>query len=125
MPAIEALRVFGKNLKVWWLDRVYEDWYGEPATSSATGWRVLVNRPGMRLLSFLVIGLLIGLIFRSKDEGIIVNMIFAIIGALLGGFGFDAFFTGFLEIHFYGPYATLVASSIGAIVVVFIKRFFI
>ena len=99
MPAIEALRAFGGSLKVWWLDRVYEDWYGKPAVSSAIGWRVLVNKPEMRLLSFLVIGLLVGLIFRSKDDGIIINMIFAIIGALLGGFGFDAFFTGFLKLN--------------------------
>ena len=120
--SLDALRISG--VKAWWLDRLYSDWTGEPVPGGAGGWRAIIAKPEMRLLALLIIGIGVGLIFRSKDDGIILNIIVSVIGALVGGLGFR-FLVGLIGMSLYSSYASLIAAFFGAIVLVFIKRAFI
>jgi uncharacterized membrane protein YeaQ/YmgE (transglycosylase-associated protein family) len=119
--SLDVLRISG--VKAWWLDRLYSDWTGEPVPGGAGGWRAIIAKPEMRLLFLIIIGLGVGLIFRNKDDSIIVNIILSVIGALVGGFGFR-FLVGFAGMSLYSPYTSLIAAFFGAIVLVFVKRAF-
>jgi hypothetical protein len=72
ISSLDALRISG--VKAWWLDRLYTDWTGESESGGAEGWRAIVAKPEIRLLAFLVIGLGVGLIFRSREDSIILNI---------------------------------------------------
>jgi len=119
--SLEALRISG--VKAWWLDRLYTDWTGEPVPGDAEGWRYIIARSEMRVLFFIIIGLGVGLIFRSREDNIALNIIVSIVGALAGGLGFR-FLVSFVNTSLYSPYASLIAAFFGAIVLVFVKRFF-
>ena len=119
--SLDALRISG--VKAWWLDRLYTDWTGEPVPGGVEGWRAIIARSEIRLLFFIIIGLGVGLIFRSKEDNITLNIIVSSVGALAGGLGFR-FLVSFVGTSLYSPYASLIAAFVGAIVLVFIKRFF-
>lgn len=118
---LDSLRISG--VKAWWLDRLYTDWTGEPVPGDVEGWRAIMVRSEIRVLFFIVIGLGVGLIFRSKEDNITLNIIVSSVGALAGGLGFR-FLVSFLNTSLYSPYASLIAAFVGAIVLVFVKRFF-
>jgi uncharacterized membrane protein YeaQ/YmgE (transglycosylase-associated protein family) len=119
--SLDALRISG--VKAWWLDRLYTDWTVEPVAGGTEGWRAIIAKPEMRLLAFLTIGMGVGLIFRSREDSITVNIIVSAIGAFAGGFGFR-FLVSFVGMSLYSPYASLIAAFIGAIALVFVKRAF-
>ena len=67
-------------------------------------------------LLFSIVGLVIGLILRPEESSIVINIVCAIIGAILGGFLM-------LSIGaFYGRIGVLVASFAGAVVFLLVKR---
>ena len=68
---------------------------------------------------FSLIGLIAGLIIRSSESNLIINILFGIAGAVLGGYAY------MLTIgSFYGVPGSLAASAAGTVIVLLIKRAF-
>lgn len=73
----------------------------------------------MNIILFLLIGLvagwLAGKIMKGKGFGLVGNLIVGVIGALIGGFVFDA-----LGIAFAGIVGSLIAALVGALILLWI-----
>ena len=71
----------------------------------------------MRLLGFLVIGLIVGWLAghltRGRGFGLIGDLIVGVVGAGLGGH-----ILGFFGVHYYGLIGSFVSALIGAVVLV-------
>jgi uncharacterized membrane protein YeaQ/YmgE (transglycosylase-associated protein family) len=79
-----------------------------------------LGQPGVGFLSMLVIGVLAGWIAEkatASDHGIFTNVLVGIAGAFVGGI-----LAGVLNIPVFGFIRTLVAATIGAIVILFVWR---
>lgn len=79
-----------------------------------------LGNPGVGFLSMLVIGALAGWIAEkvtSSDHGIFTNILVGIAGSFVGGI-----LASLLNIPVFGFIRTLVAATIGAIVLLFIWR---
>ena len=71
----------------------------------------------MRLLGFLVIGLIVGWLAghltRGRGFGLIGDLIVGVVGAGLGGH-----ILGFFGVHYYGLIGSFISALIGAVVLV-------
>ncbi len=71
----------------------------------------------MRLLGFLVIGLLVGWLAghltRGRGFGLVGDLIVGVVGAGLGGH-----ILGFFGVHYYGLIGSFISALIGAVVLV-------
>ena len=79
-----------------------------------------LGNPGVGFLSMLVIGALAGWIAEkvtSSDHGIFTNILVGIAGSFVGGI-----LASVLNIPVFGFFRTLVAATIGAIVLLFVWR---
>ena len=79
-----------------------------------------LSQPGVGFLSMLVIGVLAGWIAEKvteSDHGIFTNMLVGIAGSFVGGI-----LASVLNIPVFGFIRTLVAATIGAIVILFVWR---
>ncbi|BCJ91030.1 transglycosylase [Terrihabitans soli] len=77
---------------------------------------------GVGWFATIVIGILAGFIAEkvmSRSHGLITNLIVGLVGALLGGW-----LAGVLGIAFHGWWASLLVSSVGAIVLLFLLGIF-
>jgi uncharacterized membrane protein YeaQ/YmgE (transglycosylase-associated protein family) len=82
--------------------------------------QAFLGQPGVGFLSMLVIGALAGWIAEkvtSSDHGIFTNILVGIAGSFVGGI-----LASLLNIPVFGFIRTLVAATIGAIVLLFIWR---
>jgi uncharacterized membrane protein YeaQ/YmgE (transglycosylase-associated protein family) len=73
---------------------------------------------GVGWFATIVIGILAGFIAEkvmNRDHGLITNLIVGLVGALLGGW-----LAGVLGIAFHGWWASLLVSTVGAIVLLFV-----
>ncbi|WP_321282143.1 GlsB/YeaQ/YmgE family stress response membrane protein [Marinifilum fragile] len=73
----------------------------------------------MNYILFIIIGIIAGwlgsIIVKGKGQGLLVNMIVGIIGAFIGGSILDH-----LHIHMPGFFGLLVASTIGAVLLIWL-----
>ena len=73
----------------------------------------------MNIILFLLIGLvagwLAGKIMKGKGFGLVGNLVVGIVGALIGGFVFNA-----LNIAFAGIIGSLIAAVVGALILLWI-----
>jgi len=79
-----------------------------------------LNEPGVGLFMMLIIGLIAGWIAEkvtSSDHGLFTNLIVGVIGAFIGGF-----LAGLLDIPLVGFWRTLIAASIGAVILLWVWR---
>jgi uncharacterized membrane protein YeaQ/YmgE (transglycosylase-associated protein family) len=75
---------------------------------------------GVGIFTMLIIGLIAGWIAEkvtSSDHGIITNLIVGVIGAFIGGF-----LANWLDIPLETFFRTLIAATIGAIILLFVWR---
>ena len=82
--------------------------------------QAFLGQPGVGFLSMLVIGALAGWIAEkvtSSDHGIFTNILVGIAGSFVGGI-----LASLLNIPVFGFIRTLVAATIGAIVLLFVWR---
>jgi uncharacterized membrane protein YeaQ/YmgE (transglycosylase-associated protein family) len=82
--------------------------------------QAFLGQPGVGFLSMLVIGALAGWIAEkvtSSDHGIFTNILVGIAGSFVGGI-----LASVLNIPVFGFFRTLVAATIGAIVLLFVRR---
>ena len=73
---------------------------------------------GVGLIGAIIIGVLAGFIAEkvmNRDHGFWMNLIVGLVGSLLGGF-----LAGMLGIHFWGWIGSLVISSLGAILLLWL-----
>lgn len=77
----------------------------------------------MDWLGFIIIGMLAGwvagLLTKGSGHGLVGNLVVGIIGALAGGFLFEL-----LNIQAGGGFGSFVTAVIGAVVVLYLIRFF-
>ena len=82
----------------------------------------------MNWLYSLLIGIVTGLIMKSKDEVTSFNIIAGIAGAIIGGVFFEYIIkvpiSDHIDIHELGRYMFFIASFFGAFVIISIKRMF-
>jgi uncharacterized membrane protein YeaQ/YmgE (transglycosylase-associated protein family) len=79
-----------------------------------------LNQPGVGLFAMLIIGILAGWIAEkvtASDHGLLTNLIVGVAGAFIGGKIAEV-----LEVPVFGFFRTLVAASIGAILLLFLWR---
>jgi len=79
-----------------------------------------LNEPGVGIFTMIIIGLLAGWIAErvtDSDHGLLKNLLFGLIGAFVGGK-----LAEFAEIPVFGFFRTLIAATIGAIIVLFVWR---
>ena len=79
-----------------------------------------LNEPSVGFFAMLVIGLIAGWIAEKvtdSDHGLFTNLIVGIAGAFVGGKLAEVF-----EVPVFGFWRTLVAASIGAVILLFIWR---
>ncbi|GAB7087468.1 GlsB/YeaQ/YmgE family stress response membrane protein [Marinifilum fragile] len=73
----------------------------------------------MNYILFIIIGIIAGwlgsIIVKGKGQGLLVNMIVGIIGAFIGGSILDH-----LHIHMPGFFGLLVASTLGAVLLIWL-----
>lgn len=84
--------------------------------------QAFMGNPGVGLISMLIIGAIAGWIaerITESDHGIFTNILVGIAGAFIGGKLADV-----LQIPVFGFFRTLVAATIGAIIILFIWRRF-
>ncbi|KAB2884644.1 MAG: GlsB/YeaQ/YmgE family stress response membrane protein [Pseudorhodoplanes sp.] len=82
----------------------------------------ILGNPGVGLISMLVIGAIAGWIaekITESDHGIFTNILVGIAGAFVGGKLADV-----LQIAVFGFFRTLIAATIGAIIILFLWRRF-
>jgi uncharacterized membrane protein YeaQ/YmgE (transglycosylase-associated protein family) len=82
--------------------------------------QAFLSQPGVGFFSMLVIGALAGWIAGRVTEsrhGILTNVLVGIAGAFVGGE-----LAGLLQIPVFGFFRTLVAATVGAIVILFLWR---
>lgn len=82
----------------------------------------ILGNPGVGLISMLVIGAIAGWIaekITESDHGIFTNILVGIAGAFVGGKLADV-----LQIAVFGFFRTLIAATIGAIIILFLWRWF-
>jgi len=82
--------------------------------------QTLFGHPGIGLLSMLVIGAIAGWIAEKvtdSDHGIFTNILVGICGAFIGGKLAEV-----LQVPVFGFWRTLVAATIGAILLLFVWR---
>jgi uncharacterized membrane protein YeaQ/YmgE (transglycosylase-associated protein family) len=82
--------------------------------------QTLFGHPGIGLLSMLVIGVLAGWIAErvtDSDHGIFTNILVGICGAFIGGKLAEV-----LQVPVFGFWRTLIAATIGAILLLFVWR---
>lgn len=73
---------------------------------------------GVGLIGAIIIGVLAGVIAEKvmkRDHGFWMNLIVGLVGSLLGGF-----LAGMLGIHFWGWIGSLVISTLGAILLLWL-----
>lgn len=79
-----------------------------------------LNEPGVGFFSMLVIGLLAGWIAErvtDSNHGLLTNLVVGIIGAFVGGW-----LAGLLNIPVFGFFRTLIAATVGAIILLWVWR---
>ncbi|HEY7460207.1 MAG TPA: GlsB/YeaQ/YmgE family stress response membrane protein [Xanthobacteraceae bacterium] len=79
-----------------------------------------LSQPGVGFFTMLVIGLLAGWIAEKvteSDHGLLTNLIVGIAGAFVGGKIAELF-----EVPVFGFFRTLVAASVGAILLLWVWR---
>jgi uncharacterized membrane protein YeaQ/YmgE (transglycosylase-associated protein family) len=82
--------------------------------------QTLFGHPGIGLLSMLVIGAIAGWIAErvtDSDHGIFTNILVGICGAFIGGKLAEV-----LQVPVFGFWRTLIAATIGAILLLFVWR---
>ncbi|MBZ0141246.1 MAG: GlsB/YeaQ/YmgE family stress response membrane protein [Pseudorhodoplanes sp.] len=82
----------------------------------------ILGNPGVGLISMLIIGAIAGWIaekITESDHGIFTNILVGIAGAFVGGKLADV-----LQIAVFGFFRTLIAATIGAIIILFLWRRF-
>lgn len=82
--------------------------------------QTLFGHPGIGLLSMLVIGAIAGWIaekITDSDHGIFTNILVGICGAFIGGKLAEV-----LQVPVFGFWRTLIAATIGAILLLFVWR---
>jgi uncharacterized membrane protein YeaQ/YmgE (transglycosylase-associated protein family) len=82
--------------------------------------QAFLSQPGVGFFSMLVIGALAGWIAGRVTEsrhGILTNILVGVAGAFVGGE-----LAGLLQIPVFGFFRTLVAATVGAIVILFLWR---
>jgi uncharacterized membrane protein YeaQ/YmgE (transglycosylase-associated protein family) len=82
--------------------------------------QTLFGHPGIGLLSMLVIGAIAGWIAEKvtdSDHGIFTNILVGICGAFIGGKLAEV-----LQVPIFGFWRTLIAATIGAILLLFVWR---
>jgi uncharacterized membrane protein YeaQ/YmgE (transglycosylase-associated protein family) len=84
--------------------------------------QAFMGNPGVGLISMLIIGAIAGWIaerITESDHGIFTNILIGIAGAFVGGKLAEV-----LQIPVFGFFRTLVAATIGAIIILFLWRRF-
>jgi len=84
--------------------------------------QAFMGNPGVGLISMLIIGAIAGWIaerITESDHGIFTNILVGIAGAFVGGKLAEV-----LQIPVFGFFRTLVAATIGAIIILFLWRRF-
>jgi uncharacterized membrane protein YeaQ/YmgE (transglycosylase-associated protein family) len=79
-----------------------------------------LNQPGVGFVAMLVIGILAGWIAEKvteSDHGLLTNLIVGIAGAFVGGKLAELF-----AVPVFGFFRTLIAASVGAVLVLWIWR---
>jgi uncharacterized membrane protein YeaQ/YmgE (transglycosylase-associated protein family) len=79
-----------------------------------------LSQPGVGFFSMLIIGLIAGWIAEkvtASDHGLFTNLIVGIAGAFIGGKLAEV-----LNMQVFGFFQTLVAASVGAIILLFVWR---
>lgn len=79
-----------------------------------------LNQPGVGLFAMIVIGILAGWIaekITQSDHGLLTNLIVGIAGAFVGGKIAEV-----LEIPVFGFFRTLIAATIGAVLLLWLWR---
>lgn len=82
----------------------------------------ILGNPGVGLISMLVIGAIAGWVaekITESDHGIFTNILVGIAGAFVGGKLAEV-----LQIAVFGFFRTLIAATIGAIIILFLWRKF-
>ncbi len=82
--------------------------------------QTLLSSPGVGFFTMLLIGVIAGWIAEkatSSDQGLLTNLVVGIIGSVIGGYLAQA-----LGIPVFGFIRTLISSSIGAIILLFVWR---
>ena len=82
--------------------------------------QTLLSSPGVGFFTMLIIGVLAGWIAEkvtSSDQGLLTNLVVGIIGSIIGGYLAQA-----AGIPIFGFLRTLMASSVGAIILLFVWR---
>ncbi|MCS0496947.1 GlsB/YeaQ/YmgE family stress response membrane protein [Ancylobacter sp. MQZ15Z-1] len=79
-----------------------------------------LNQPGVGWFAMIVIGLLAGWIAEKvteSDHGLLTNLLFGLVGAFLG-----KYLAEMAAIPIFGFFRTLIAATVGAIIVLFVWR---
>ncbi|MCS0503566.1 GlsB/YeaQ/YmgE family stress response membrane protein [Ancylobacter mangrovi] len=79
-----------------------------------------LNQPGVGWFAMIVIGLLAGWIAEKvteSDHGLLTNLLFGLVGAFLGKYVAEM-----AAIPIFGFFRTLIAATVGAIIVLFVWR---
>lgn len=82
----------------------------------------ILGNPGVGLISMMVIGAIAGWVAEKvteSDHGIFTNILIGIAGAFVGGKLAEV-----LQIAVFGFFRTLIAATIGAIIILFLWRRF-
>ncbi|MBS7542629.1 GlsB/YeaQ/YmgE family stress response membrane protein [Ancylobacter oerskovii] len=80
----------------------------------------VANQPGVGWFTMIIIGLLAGWIAErvtESDHGLFANLLFGLIGAFVG-----KYLAELVDIPVFGFFRTLIAATVGAIIVLFIWR---
>jgi len=65
----------------------------------------------------LIAGWLAGKVMKGGGYGVVMDIVLGILGGIVGGFVF-----GLLELHAGGPIGSIIVSTVGAVILVWITR---
>jgi len=80
----------------------------------------VANQPSVGWFTMVIIGILAGWIAErvtDSDHGLLANLLFGLIGAFLG-----KYLAEMADIPVYGFFRTLIAATVGAVIVLFLWR---
>ena len=73
---------------------------------------------GVGFIGAIIIGIFAGWLaekIMKRDHGLLTNLVVGLVGALIG-----AFLAGMLNIHFFGWFGSLIVSTLGAILLLWL-----